>query len=53
VDQIVIGSCTNGRLDNLAVAAKIMNGAKIAPNMHMLIRHLWPADYRSVTETVG
>jgi 3-isopropylmalate/(R)-2-methylmalate dehydratase large subunit len=37
VQQVVIGSCTNGRLDDLAVAAKIMKGRKVAPNTRMLI----------------
>ena len=37
VHQVVIGSCTNGRLDDLAIAAKIMNGAKVAQNTRMLI----------------
>src|SRR5581483_302144 len=30
VDQIVIGSCTNGRVDDLAVAASILSGKTIA-----------------------
>ena len=37
IQQVVIGSCTNGRLDDLAVAAKIMKGRKVAPNTRMLI----------------
>ncbi len=43
VDQIVIGSCTNGRLDDLAVAAKILKGKKIARGVRMLI---FPASFR-------
>ena len=37
INQIVIGSCTNGRLDDLAIAAKIMKGQKVAPQTRMLI----------------
>ena len=37
INQIVIGSCTNGRLDDLAVAAKILNGKKVANGTRMLI----------------
>ena len=37
VHQVVIGSCTNGRLEDLAVAAKILKGQKVAPGTRMLI----------------
>ena len=37
VNQIVIGSCTNGRLDDLALAAKILKGKKVAQGTRMLI----------------
>jgi len=37
VDQVVIGSCTNGRLDDLAMAAKVLNGFKVAAGTRMLI----------------
>jgi 3-isopropylmalate/(R)-2-methylmalate dehydratase large subunit len=37
VHQIVIGSCTNGRLDDLEVAATILKGNKVAPNIRMLV----------------
>jgi 3-isopropylmalate/(R)-2-methylmalate dehydratase large subunit len=43
INQVVIGSCTNGRLDDLAVAAKIMRGRKVAPHTRMLI---FPASAR-------
>jgi len=43
VNQVVIGSCTNGRLDDLAAAAKIMKGHKVAANTRMLI---FPASAR-------
>jgi len=37
VHQVVIGSCTNGRLDDLAMAAKILKGKKVANGTRMLI----------------
>lgn len=37
VQQIVIGSCTNGRLDDLQVAAGILKGRKVAPHTRMLV----------------
>ena len=37
IDQIVIGSCTNGRLDDLEIAAKILKGKKVAQGTRMLI----------------
>jgi 3-isopropylmalate/(R)-2-methylmalate dehydratase large subunit len=37
VHQVVIGSCTNGRLDDLAMAAKILKGKKVASGTRMLI----------------
>ena len=43
IHQVVIGSCTNGRLDDLAVAAKLMKGRKVAPSTRMLI---FPASAR-------
>jgi len=43
IQQVVIGSCTNGRLDDLAVAAKIMKGHKVTPGTRMLI---FPASAR-------
>ena len=37
LDQIVIGSCTNGRFDDLEIAAKILRGKKVARNVRLLI----------------
>ncbi len=37
VDQVVIGSCTNGRLDDLAMAARIVKGHTVARNTRMLV----------------
>ena len=37
IDQAVIGSCTNGRLSDLAVAARILRGRKVNPNCRTII----------------
>jgi len=37
VQQIVIGSCTNGRLDDLKMAAGILKGRKVSPHTRMLV----------------
>ncbi len=37
VDQSVIGSCTNGRIEDLRVAAKVLRGKKVAPYVRCII----------------
>ncbi len=37
IDQAVIGSCTNGRLSDLAVAAKILKGRKIHDDVRLIV----------------
>ncbi len=37
VDQVFLGSCTNGRLEDLRTAAQIMKGHHIANNVRMLV----------------
>lgn len=37
IHQVVIGSCTNGRLDDLEVAATILKGRKVAAHTRMLV----------------
>ncbi|NLM05154.1 MAG: 3-isopropylmalate dehydratase large subunit [Clostridiales bacterium] len=37
IDQVVIGSCTNGRLDDLRVAAKIFKGRKVAKGVRVIV----------------
>lgn len=37
IHQIVLGSCTNGRLDDIAVAAAILHGKKVADGVRMLV----------------
>ncbi|MBF0505962.1 MAG: 3-isopropylmalate dehydratase large subunit [Nitrospirae bacterium] len=37
IDQVVVGSCTNGRLEDLREAARILKGRKVNPNVRMII----------------
>ena len=37
IDQVVIGSCTNGRLEDLAAAAEILKGRKVASHVRTII----------------
>jgi len=49
VNQIVIGSCTNGRLEDLAVAAETLRGRKVADGIRMLV---FPASWRIYREAL-
>lgn len=37
IDQVVIGSCTNGRIDDLRVAAKVLSGQKVKKGIRVII----------------
>ena len=37
IDQVVIGSCTNGRIEDLRVAAEILKGRKAAPHVRLIV----------------
>ncbi|MFQ5987823.1 MAG: aconitase family protein, partial [Dehalococcoidia bacterium] len=37
IDQVFIGTCTNGRLSDLRVAARILKGRKVHPHLRLLI----------------
>ena len=37
IDQVVIGSCTNGRLEDMIAAAEIMKGKKVADNVRCIV----------------
>ncbi|PIS43987.1 MAG: 3-isopropylmalate dehydratase large subunit [Ignavibacteria bacterium CG08_land_8_20_14_0_20_37_9] len=50
INQIVIGSCTNGRLDDLAIAANILRGKKVAHETRMLI---FPASWKIYKEALS
>ncbi len=45
IDQSVIGSCTNGRLEDLAVAAKVLKGRKVAKLTRLIIIPATPLIY--------
>lgn len=45
VDQVIIGSCTNGRLEDLEVAAKILKGKKVAKNVRLIVIPATPFIY--------
>ncbi|MBE5921800.1 MAG: 3-isopropylmalate dehydratase large subunit [Lachnospiraceae bacterium] len=50
IDQVVIGSCTNGRIDDLRIAAKVMEGKKVAPGMRAIIFPATQAIYLQAIE---
>lgn len=37
IDQVVIGSCTNGRIEDLRVAAKILAGRKVKKGVRVIV----------------
>ncbi|MDR3609287.1 MAG: 3-isopropylmalate dehydratase large subunit [Ignavibacteriaceae bacterium] len=49
VNQIVIGSCTNGRIDDIEIAASILKGKKVAEGTRMLI---FPASWKIYKEAM-
>ncbi len=50
VQQIVVGSCTNGRLDDIAAAARILRGRKVARGTRMLVFPASGRIYRQALE---
>ena len=50
VDQVYIGSCTNGRIEDLREAARILAGRKIAPNIRAILAPATPAVYAKAME---
>ncbi len=37
IDQVVIGSCTNGRIEDLRMAAAVMKGRKVNPDVRTIV----------------
>ena len=50
IDQVVIGSCTNGHLDDLRVAGKILKGKKVASSLRLIVIPATPVIYRQALE---
>jgi len=50
VDQVFIGTCTNGRLEDLHMAARVLKGRKVASRVRMLVI---PASHRVLQEAVA
>ncbi len=46
IDQVVIGSCTNGRMEDLEIAAQIFKGKKCASRTRTIIIPATPAIYK-------
>jgi 3-isopropylmalate/(R)-2-methylmalate dehydratase large subunit len=46
VDQVYIGSCTNGRLEDLRIAAAVLKGKKISPLVRGIVSPATPKIYR-------
>ncbi|MHC4479541.1 MAG: 3-isopropylmalate dehydratase large subunit [Planctomycetota bacterium] len=50
IDQVVIGSCTNGRLSDLRAAAALLRGRKVAPRVRLIVFPATQQIYRQALE---
>ena len=50
IDQSLIGSCTNGRIEDLRIAAKILKNRKAAPNVRLIIVPATPVIYKQALQ---
>ena len=50
IDQVIIGSCTNGRFEDLEVAASLMKGKKVADGVRMIVIPATPTIYRQAMD---
>ena len=50
IDQVVIGSCTNGRIDDLRIAASVLKGRKKAKDMRLIVIPATQAVYMQAME---
>ena len=49
IDQVFIGSCTNGRLEDLMAAAEVLKGKKVAPFVKLIVT---PASRKIYTQAM-
>ena len=50
LDQVVIGSCTNGRIDDLREAAAVLKGRRVHPHVRLLVIPATQAVYRQALQ---
>jgi len=50
IDQVVVGSCTNGRIEDLRTAARVLAGRKVARGVRMLVIPATPLVYRQAID---
>ncbi len=50
IDQVYIGSCTNGRIEDLRIAAKVLEGKKISDTLRGVLSPATPAIYQMALE---
>ena len=50
IDQVVIGSCTNGRMEDMETAYRILKGKSVAPGVRCIIIPATMAIYRECVE---
>lgn len=50
IDQVVIGSCTNGRLSDIRIAAEIMKGRKVAKGVRVIVIPATQAIYKEAMQ---
>ncbi len=50
IDQAVIGSCTNGRLEDLRLAARVLKGRKVFKGLRLIVIPATPLIYRQAMD---